>query len=294
MRETARLSRMAGTLDGAVAKLTRAEEHFRCLQEEIHRWREQNRDPMTRDHNAKRTEFRFYTNWPVAPDPVRWGLVLGDGLHNVRSALDHMVYACSGDEPPARCEFPIFKDRDRFLWPESNEQGGLFKIRGITNERVRAIIQAAQPWSAPEATQQKHLLWLLHTLDNQDKHRLIVPIATVPRNLRAHVQVELFRPGTKDVIDVTGPRRVELQDHALVFAVRTPKPAKRVNVNARLTLGIGVRVNGIDIGTQALLGQLCNDTRSMFIEIGDALGEPVDPPRVHDLPPEALGDEHPP
>jgi hypothetical protein len=58
-------------------------------------------------------------------------LLLGDGIHNLRSALDHLVYACSGPYPPKRCEFPIMRNRDRYFLPERDESGASTRSAGL-------------------------------------------------------------------------------------------------------------------------------------------------------------------
>ena len=78
---------MAHPLDGALAKVARAEEHLGCLQKEIGRWREKSRYRMARDNNPKRTEFRFYTDWGEPPDGVRWALLLGPARAGLRQRV---------------------------------------------------------------------------------------------------------------------------------------------------------------------------------------------------------------
>jgi hypothetical protein len=262
---------MAHPLDGALAKVRRAEEHLSSLQQEVGRWREQNRDPMARENNSKRTEFRFYTNWSHPPDPVRWALLLGDGIHNLRSALDHLVYACSGPYPPKRCEFPIMRNRDRYFLPERDESGGLYKIRGIRDGVVRTFIEEAQPWKDPQRLNE-HWFWIIHQLDIQDKHRLVTPVALVPKDLRAKLSVEFFR-NVKGPIHIEGPAWVPLQNHALVMTVTTPKPARRVEVNAALTFGIAVKPGETDMGITAVLGESCKAARYLIEQIRDSLIE---------------------
>ena len=268
---------MADALDSALAKVGRAEEHFGRLQKDVRRWREKRSDEMARDNNPERTEFRFYTQWNEPADPVGWALLMGDGVHNLRSALDHAVYECSGPKPPERCEFPIFRAKDRYLLPDTNERGGLYKIRGIKNDVVRALIQGAQPWQRREGPEH-HMLWMLHELDIQDKHRLITPVALVPKAMRADLTVEFFGRGVTGQIHVSGKGRIPLEDHALVMTVTTPEPAKRVEMNAALTLAVGFRVAGIDVGITGLLSELCQYVRGLVEQIRDAVVEAEAPP----------------
>lgn len=260
---------MVEPLDSAFAKIGRAEEHLRRLQKEVDRWREKSGHGMTRDNNAERTEFWWYAKWDPPPDRVRWALLLGDGIHNLRSALDHAVYACSGPKPPVRCEFPIFLDKARYFLPVTDENGGLYKIRGIQNDVVRALIEGAQPWQNPERPKY-HWFWIVHELDIQDKHRLITPVVMVPREMRGGMQAE-FMDGGAGRVHVVIEKRVPLEDHALVMTVHAPKPAKWMEVKASFDLGIGVEVADGSLGITSILRETCKATRGLIEEIRDAL-----------------------
>lgn len=179
--------------------------------------------------------------------------------------MDHAVYAASGPQPPPRCEFPIFLEKDRYFLPERDMSGGLSKIRGIDNPAIRSLIEKAQPWQHVERPRY-HLLWMVHELDVQDKHRLLTPVAMFPKDLRGKVRVT--SPGQGDEsVQVTGPAVVTLDDHALVMTVRTPRPATRAEVNASVTLGIGVRVGETDMGVTAVLGESIRVIRTLIEQI---------------------------
>lgn len=257
---------MTDILAGVFAKLARAEEHLKLLQHDVDRWRESGSGPLAREQNARRTEFRFYTNWNSEPDATRWGLMLGDGIHNVRSALDHIVYACSGSDPPERCEFPVFLSREQYFLPASNRSGGMFRIRGITNSGVRAEIENAQPWK--NATRPKyHLFWMVHELDVQDKHRLITPVAMTPQELRSRPGLVVL-DGRSDVpVSIAGSQWVALENHALVMTVVTPVSARAVELNASIAFGIGVRVGDTHMGVTAVLGEACRAARLLLQEV---------------------------
>lgn len=54
--------------------------------------------------NAEGSVHQFSLCFEVQPDTLRWALLLGDALHNMRCALDHIVYALAvrqtGKGPP--------------------------------------------------------------------------------------------------------------------------------------------------------------------------------------------------
>lgn len=117
--------------------------------------------------------------------PPEFGLIIGDCLHNLRSALDSLAYdlarACKGEPLPddiaKTSEFPIFIDPAKFA--EQRER----KI-GATAPDVQAVIEELQPYHgrnnfasltsliARHRPYAHHPLWLLHELSRRDKHRL--------------------------------------------------------------------------------------------------------------------------
>jgi hypothetical protein len=96
-------------LEGSWAKLERAREHFEFIETELRtnpdgRFWEENPDPLVAEVEAEGREHALYLRLRKEPDFQRWGLLLGDGMHNLRSALDLAVYElairASGKDPP--------------------------------------------------------------------------------------------------------------------------------------------------------------------------------------------------
>jgi hypothetical protein len=103
-------------------------------------------------------------------------LLAGDAMHNTRTALDHLACACvraSGKEPTDQTAFPINERRPtgRFL--------EVFKAKVARMKRgyVEGITRL-QPYENP-ATDESRKLLRLGVLDNLDKHKLLIPTATV-------------------------------------------------------------------------------------------------------------------
>src|SRR5688572_20285944 len=70
--------------------------------------------------------------------PDYWPLLAGDAIQNLRSALDHVVYAAAsaGND---RTQFPIFTDRDGYKGQNPNW------LKGVLDS-VKATIENAQPY----------------------------------------------------------------------------------------------------------------------------------------------------
>lgn len=148
-------------------KLDRAQEHVGQLLGELDAFDRPESYLFVPDHNADLTEHYLHLHLRVPFPGERWGAILGDVAHNLRSALDHLVYGVaiweSGSDPPpehTRLMFPVF-DPPKPL--------PINKVRTLSGP-VRAAIIAAQP-------DPSHLvdspLWTLDQLDIADKHRAI-------------------------------------------------------------------------------------------------------------------------
>lgn len=98
----------------------------------------------------------------------RWSLMLGDIINNLRSCLDHCVYALavigSGEEIPPKywgLKFPICKNQSDF---DKEAPNSLLNVQKPAFD----TILAAQPFDNLDAP-----LWLLKEFSNADKHRII-------------------------------------------------------------------------------------------------------------------------
>jgi hypothetical protein len=110
----------------------------------------------------------------VSPEPpVILPLLAGEVLHQLRSAMDHVVhqlFVTNNLTPTTKTGFPIFKTKDGYL------ARGVTMIQGIPASAANRI-QAVQPFHRGDRYPEDPL-WMLQTLDNTDKHRLI-PVSVI-------------------------------------------------------------------------------------------------------------------
>lgn len=161
---------MPHPLDGCWAKLHRAKEHADTLRGEIDRHaKEVVVQPRFDPHRGK-----FALEIVHVPElPIRWGAIIGDALHNFRSALDYLAYEMvrlSRKTYWPDTQFPIVDSPDGYA---SNRRFQRFMER-LTPE-LRAAVEWAQGYSrgyyhAPRW----HILAVLRDLSNIDKHRLLL------------------------------------------------------------------------------------------------------------------------
>lgn len=131
--------------------------------------------------------------YPERPIPMRWSLLLGDAVHNLRSALDHLVYQLAllqQDPLPAGIErsgaFPV-------CVTEKDFQKQSHRLAGI-DCKAQKQIKALQPFNAPKP--QKHPLHWLALLDNIDKHRRLNVVATVVPGVELPLPSALVKSAT--------------------------------------------------------------------------------------------------
>lgn len=159
-------------LDSVKAKLQRAEEHAQAVRDEIKPWMETNPYRVSREVNADSTRYSLIAHL-VGTEPAlqRWSLIVGDCLHNLRSALDHLIYAIAVHE--SRTEPPPDERSLMFLIADTldNFNKNASRIKTLS-EPVRKAIEAVQPFNRPHP-KLPPLLAVLRDLENTDKHKLL-------------------------------------------------------------------------------------------------------------------------
>ena len=102
------------------------------------------------------------------------GPIVGDILHNLRSALDIMyeqvILLCEG-KPTAHSRFPIFPSREKL---ENCFISSALKQRQIRREIADFIVDEIRPYNGGNEA-----LWGLHELNVLDKHKALIPFIEI-------------------------------------------------------------------------------------------------------------------
>lgn len=107
---------------------------------------------------------------PVQPIPETIALVIGDAVHNLRAALDHLVTGIVRTvQPGARQHFPIHPKRENLVTAPV-----LALIEEALPNATRLLLEEVRPENGPNEA-----LWRFNDLDNDDKHNLVLPTVTV-------------------------------------------------------------------------------------------------------------------
>lgn len=248
---------MSRRFDSARAKLVRAEEHRKTIEPEIKRFVESQPITLRSKHNlADSAEtIRFaYSASSVAPIPARWAVVAGDAIQNIRAALDHAIWAIVVKETGVqfaesnapKIDFPITDEPSRF--PKKR----LVQI-GIPPPLI-AVIERAQPYVRNRSAPRDDVLWLLRTLSNVDKHRLLHVVAMVPEEVVITTTPFLVNGN----VEIVNKGVVKKGAEVVRFTASRPSVRTRVDVSCEFRAGICIeatsesRAVAIDVGLRGM------------------------------------------
>ncbi len=194
---------MSHPLDSAYLKLVRAVEHLEQTEAETQRFVESNPYVPIVDYDFESMEHLVRIR-VIGEPPMRLGLLAGDTIHNLRSALDHLIYQLAALDPDTargdKTQYPIFDD------PEKFDAMPTYYLEGVP-DRYRAMLRTAQPYNPRYA-----LLGPLARLDNRDKHRLVEPIAG------STLMATLYPDPPDSIYDIRGADRVVYFEDGAVLA----------------------------------------------------------------------------
>jgi len=163
-------------LTGFALKLNRAETHLKAIREAVQRYGGADFcELVTKPDYKRRPTARFHNVAPLDPEIP---LLIGDCVHNLRSALDHLAFQLaighSGSltEQQARnVSFPIFDNGPNFRGAKRRGRGAAHKMAGMSRS-ARAAIERLQPYHRRKHPELR-ALWMLDEMWQVDKHRLI-------------------------------------------------------------------------------------------------------------------------
>lgn len=256
-------------------KIERAKKHLVELEDQVRVYSERHpyRIGWERHGNPDSGEWLCILRITEQPDRAV-STIIGDVVHNVRSALDHLATAIAPESQEREASFPI---RDVDPWNLDGRAGEKAResfqaaTRGMPEE-AKTIIKQLQPYSRwpPNHTAllfhlggaivvgesrtpakfffhspQNHFLSVLNEFDNRDKHRTFVPIVT---SLPGGIVTIRDRSGIViHTEDVAGPRKdgapiLEVSEIPTPTGIRLINPESKVDMQIRGSIQVTVRV----------------------------------------------------
>lgn len=256
-------------LAGVRAKIKRADDHFLEIDLAVKALQPTNNTPQTPQHTYTERQELIITCPPTQPLNPMMPLAVGDYFHNLRSALDHLVFQLallngSGDDCASKTAFPIYLTRKGFRNFTDN------KVAPFISAHALAEIERRQPYEAGNA-REEDILWVLSQLDIIDKHRLIVVLAQQFRPIHVTVTVPT---GEVFDFDIPNGKWKPLKDGAEIIrldlsnAIR--KPGK-VKVDFQTATTIKLSNTGL-ICDEFDLGLVLRDCRTIVVDIVNDFG----------------------
>ena len=270
---------MSNPLLSYLYKLYRANEHLESLDQELIAFLqpdsyeivtkfEDERDIAGEDR--VRGTLRRRVIFKREPPLLVWGNIIGDVIQNLRSALDHVIFAISFSRAPSEfrddrtTEFPICDDPNTFHRPRRRNRPPLYEIRGIPPD-AQAVVEGLQPYHRGKGYLSDDPLWILREMSNIDKHRNIhvtawsahtisLDITDIAPRVRIHSH-RVRLPGVIESgtviaeIDITTPRLSKgamYVEKEFYFTVAFGQGTPLVGQPANVALGeLGLYVEGI-------------------------------------------------
>ena len=166
-------------------KVKRAQLHMVEIERAVRDYSDSHPYEIVRTRPPKRQQYlwRYVVRITKQPDPMI-AVVIGEFVHNLRSALDNVVVACAPPQRRKSASFPIEFDD---IW--AKDTAGVYVIRdderrvryqtaiaGLPAE-AKTFIEFSQPYQAGRQ-RGLHGLGILSRLENADKHRQLITVGT--------------------------------------------------------------------------------------------------------------------
>jgi hypothetical protein len=211
-------------LTSVYGKLGRGEEHFKQVDAEISAWMKCCTNNVSFEHNSDFTRHALILR-RVGPDPnlLRWTLIIGDCINNLRSSLDHLIYAAAKHEARNNptCDVEnlafIIVDKPELFMNKYNRK----RLDGLSKGVIDAV-RNCQPFMRNHPTLPPALT-ILRNFSNDDKHRLLRAANSAPTILDLEFTSPKLRED-KQIIPVSEP----IENNTEICIVESPKPDPRL------------------------------------------------------------------
>jgi hypothetical protein len=230
------------------SKLERAKVQVEALTEAISGWGA--RSPITTRGELRegRLGFRLIVEDFVEPPiTIQWGLLVGECVHNLRSALDNLAFAlarlrCDPPPKPSQISFPLFSDKTLF------KKKARTTLEQLPDGAVR-LIESIQPFnrdgSSAMGSPESDSLVLLQWLNNADKHR--VPSVVLIGQLDATHEASIEYYSEEDAAANSPPDTIvwsgALHPGVILLELRTKSPVAKVSTSFKVRATVAVETH---------------------------------------------------
>jgi hypothetical protein len=195
-----------------------------------------NFNAQTREHEASVID--------VKPTPPDWSLMVGDIVHELRSALDNLTYALAVKESGSakadastRIQFPIADTLEG--WAVTPKKPACQKDRIVLlSKTAQAVVERLQPCNRPDKSV-PHPLSTLRDLSNRDKHKRLVIVLVKAMDVDLTITGTGLPAGTKIRSTFRGPLEENTVIAVWSFTPPITPPDMDVNCDSLIAVEFG-------------------------------------------------------
>ena len=175
-------------------KLAWSSQHLHALDLEIHDFIRQHPLSARCEQEGDSRRFRVIANdYPLLPP--HWPLMVGDAIHNLRGALDHLIWALTDKAVAKGGPRPNSTEALKIGYPACLKHGAYFGVGdnlgngarkrqvGWIGDDALAVVDSTQPYLSGEDAH-NHPLAVLASFSNEDKHRNLIASAALASSIQ--------------------------------------------------------------------------------------------------------------
>jgi hypothetical protein len=207
------LNTVMPTAEGVNLKFQRARDHAADLEQKVRRFLDSNPFEVYEEEEQSTGDLLTCVRVHRQPPP-ELSLIIGDLIHDCRTALDHLAWQlvlANGNQPDEKTMFPIARSKNAF--PSYAQKC----LKGASKQTISGI-EKLRPYQGGDER-----FWRLHRLDIEDKHRLLIPVGAAYRNfemLTSFLGTERIPAATFPPLPIRpADRQYPLQDGAIVLRI---------------------------------------------------------------------------
>lgn len=224
----------SNTFNNLLQKISRANAHIEDFNSKASLFLRKHRSVVIQDDIS--TGYRSIRMIGSEPIPLGLGLIIGDAMHNLRSALDNVIWELVSPhkpESPKKVQYPFVED------PTKLDDAIQKRLVHLAGPNVINIIKSSNPYRGGDKN-----LWAVHELNNIDKHR--TPLFAE--------QVLFLKPGKLTQYDPSAPSNYTFTDGAFIGgSVSWPIPVG--NRHQRRKVGISPSGHKLKLPLELVFGQ---------------------------------------
>jgi len=166
--------RSSPNLNGVYAKLARGQKHLNDLEYALETFLKERPYRAVVEDGPNPGDYILRGKIVKRPPVYKFGVMIGDCVHNLRSALDQLVWELGGktSSAPRHIAFPIFWRKAGAAGFDENASRMLDGLSRPMQDAIRAI----QPYRRGRRNEP---LWILHRLWIEDKHKTVEIVQSV-------------------------------------------------------------------------------------------------------------------